>query len=924
MRSLLAAVLVLSALLHPVSAQEASSDKATTIEHYRLNNGLEVVLAPDRRVPKVVLDIAYRVGSLNEPPGRSGFAHLFEHLMFAGTPAYPNIDDAYGAVGVGINAWTQQDKTLYYAEGLSSALPYMLALEADRMANQGLAVEQADLDIQRDVVLNEMRQTVLDTPAASGWEAIRSALYPVGHPYHRQVIGSQADLEAATLNDVKGFFATYYVPNNAILTLVGDFDVADARALIEATFALVPRGADVPRPSPVEVPPQKARIELEDAVAALAIMSGWNTPSYQSPENGALDLAAELIGNFEYGVLRERLTNKGLAANAWAWLERGALGGRFFIEIAGAEGVDAKVIEAELKAALADFAAQPIDSADLERARRKLLQADRLLVEPFKARAEEMAVATDMLGRPQAAMEADPGIVNATADTVSAAVRQYLAVDDATLMVITPGKRGSYPKVLLESSGEPLPYALSPRDFITVPPQPVRVAVPAELPVRQTAALSNGMQIVHYQVPGAAMTYIAAGSSGGTTSVPAGKEGMVELAAQMATRGAGDMDFQTFAKAAKDLDADVSHSADYLSAFITLSVPGENLAAAAPLFAAAVREPRFDAVAWESAVDETLLDLGRRDDDLEDLAQRVAEAQLLVREPGAPANDRSAASVRGIGREETQLFFHTLFAPDGITFYSSGPMPVADVVAALEPNFGDWRSAVAPLAPRARPAAVFASGQRVVFVPKAGASQSVVLIATQAPGTDQPGHAETIAVSRLLGADFISRINTVIREQKGYSYGTSGEVIDTVRGASYMTIAAPVERDHTGDALADMLAGFGTLVSEPVRPDEVNRTVTETLTEIAGTAETSWTLLYAVREQAGIASTLEEDHARALAVTALTVDPVRAEAVTQSRLDPSLIVVVGDPETVLPQLAKLGMTPVEVNPETLKEKPAAP
>jgi len=916
MKSLLAAVLALCALAMPVSAQEATG-KATTIEHYRLNNGLEVVLAPDRRVPKVVLDIAYRVGSLNEPPGRSGFAHLFEHLMFAGTAAYPNIDEAYGAVGVGINAWTYQDRTLYYAEGLSSALPYMLALEADRMANQGLAIEQSDLDIQRDVVLNEMRQNVLDTPAASGWEAIRSALYPADHPYHRQVIGSMADLEAATLGDVQGFFATYYVPNNAILTLVGDFDVADARALIEATFSLVPRGVDVPRPSPVEVPPQKVRLELSDAVAALALDMGWSTPAYQSPVNGALDIAAELIGNFEYGLIRERLTNKGLAANAWSWLERGALGGRFFIEIAGAEGVDAATIEAALRAALTDFASTPLDPADLDRARRKLLQADRLLVEPFKARAEEMAITTDMLGEPRAAVDPDPGIANATADDVMAAVREYLDPDNASVMIITPGGRGKYPDVLVESSGEPKPYAVAPRDFITIPPQPVRVAIPAMLPERQTATLSNGLAIVHYQVPGAAMAYVSAASSAGTTSVPAGKEGIVELAAGMAARGAAERDFQTFAKAAKDIDADVSGGADYRAAFVTLAVPADNLAAGVPLLADAVREPRFDAEAWDSFVDETLYELGRREEDLEDLAQRVAEAQLLVPGPGEPANDRSIASVRGITREETRVFFHSLFTPPGLSFISVGAMPVAEVAAALEKSFGDWHSAVAPLPQRARPSATFTEGRRVVFVPKPGASQSVILVATPAPGGEEPRHAEAFAVSRLLGDDFISRINAVIREAKGYTYGTSGEVMDSVDTQSFMAIAAPVEREHTGNALADMLAGYATLLSQPVRPDEVNRTITDTLTTIAGTAETASALIDAVRDQVGIGSTLESAHAMRLAVAALDVDAVRAEAVGLAELGTSLIVVVGDPETVLPQLEAMGMTPETIDPGSI-------
>lgn len=916
MRRLLAAMLALFALVQPAMAEDAAT-KATSIEYYRLDNGLEVVLAPDRRVPKVVLDIAYRVGSLNEPPGRSGFAHLFEHLMFSGTPAYPNIDEAYGAVGVTINAWTFQDKTLYYAEGLASTLPYMLALEADRMANQGLAIAQSDLDVQRDVVLNEMRQNILDTPAGSGWEAMRSSLYPADHPYHRQVLGSMADIEAATLDDVHGFFGTYYVPNNAILVLVGDFDVADAKALIDATFALVPRGADVPRPAPVEVTPQRARLELDDAVAALSLDFGWTTPAHVSPANGALDIAAELIGNFEYGLLRQRLVNRGLASNGWAWLERGALGGRFFIELAGADGVKPATLEAELRAALTDFAATPIDAADLARARRKLLQADRLLVEPFKARAEEMAVATDMLGRPQAAVEADPAIASATVDEVMAAIRQYLAPENASVMTIRPGGRGSYPKVLLESSGEPEPFATTPRDFITIPSQAVRAAIPAELPARQTATLSNGIDVVHYQVPDAAMSYVAATSSAGTTSVPAGKEGIAEMAANMATRGADALDFQAFAKAAKDLDADLSGSADYEAAFVTLSVPSENLAAAVPLLASALRAPRFDEEAWDTLIEETVFDLARRDEDLEELAQRVAEAKLLIPGPGEPAVDRSVRSVRSITRDETRAFFAELFAPAGLTFLSVGPMPVEAVAAELERSFGDWASAAVPLQPRPRPFATYPESQRVVFVPKPGASQSVVLVATPAAGSAEPGHAEAITVSRLLGDDFISRINAVIREAKGYSYGTSGEVIDTVRGPTYMAIAAPVERDHTGDALADMLAGFGTLIAEPVRPDEVNRTVTDTLTTIAGTAETAAALFEAAREQAGIGSSLEEEHARRLAVTELGAETVRPVAETLADLSRALIVVVGDPDTVLPQLDSLGLVAEPFDPAAL-------
>jgi predicted Zn-dependent peptidase len=244
-------------------------------------------------------------------------------------------------------------------------------------------------------------------------------------------------------------------------------------------------------------------------------------------------------------------------------------------------------------------------------------------------------------------------------------------------------------------------------------------------------------------------------------------------------------------------------------------------------------------------------------------------------------------------------------------------MPVAEVAAALEKSFGDWHSAVAPLPERARPSATFAEDRRVVFVPKPGASQSVILVASPAPGGEEPRHAEAFAVSRLLGDDFISRINAVIREAKGYSYGTSGEVMDSIDRQSFMAIAAPVEREHTGDALADMLAGYATLVSAPVRPDEVNRTITDMLTTIAGTAETASALVEAVRDQMGIGSTLEAAHTLRLAVVALDVEAVRTEAVGLADLDTSLIVVVGDPETVLPQLEAMGMTPETIDPGSI-------
>lgn len=904
MRSLLVSVLVMFSLANAPLAQDADPG----IVHYQLDNGLEVILAPDSRAPKVVLNVAFKVGSMNEPPGRSGFAHLFEHLMFSGTPAYPNIDEAYGALGVSLNAWTYEDETVYYEEGLSSSLPYILALEADRMANQGQAITQEDLDIQRAVVLNEMRENVLDTPSGAGWEGFRSALFPPGHPYHRPVLGSMADIKAAGIEDVHGFFATYYMPNNAVLSLVGDFEVETAKSLIAQTFGLVPRGAEVTRPAAAPVEPTRARLALEDVVAAPTVNLGWVTPPEASADSGALRLAGELLGNWEYGVLKSPLVDAGLATDFSIWIEDGVLASRFFVEITVSDGVEPAAVEAAARSALEAFAKGPIDAADFERARRKLLQDDKLAVEPFKARAEELILAATSQGQPQAAVLPDPRLVSATPERVLAAVRSHLALADASTMILTPGARGSYPAVLTESSGTSEPFAVTEQPSIAIPALAAEEPVPGTLPLRQEAALGNGISVVHYQVPGAPLTYIAVGAPTGTTSVPPGKEGIVEMAASMAPRGAGERDFASFARAAKDLDADVNSTWGLRGAFVTLSVPAENLVAGSALLADAVQRPRFDAEEWDALMEETLYSLEQRDEELQDLARRVAESQIFPTRAGEPANDRSIASVKGLQLAEAKDFFTRLFAPKGVTIYSVGPMPVADVASALEPSFGSWTTVDEPLAPRLRPSAVFPDQQRVVFLAKPGASQSAIFVATPAPGVEEPGAGAALTVSRLLGEDFISRINAVIREAKGYSYGTDGSVYDTIRTGSAMAIEAPVEADHTADALVDILAGYASLKTAPVRADEVQRTATTMLTRIAGTAETAGGLFDTVVQQVGIGSTLEDVHLRRLEIAALTDALVRPMAERLASTDRAVIAIVGDPEVVLPQLEAMGLS----------------
>jgi len=906
MRIIVVALGFLCALVGSGSAAEPQ------ITRYTLDNGLEVVLAPDSRVGKVVTNLSYRVGALNEPRGRSGFAHLFEHLMFSGTDTWPGLFTAMEGIGANANAWTWEDKTLYYLEGVSATLPMLLSVEADRLANLARSVDQRELDLQRSVVKNEMRQNVIDQPGATGWEQAWTAVFPKGHPYSKTVLGSLADLDAASLDDVRGFFNTYYVPNNAILVIVGDFEIEDAKALVADTFGRVPRGADVPRPVPAATEPTRARIETEDRVPGADIGLVFSGPAFAAKENGALAIAAELLGNQEYGVLRDRLVATGLATGAYAAWEPGYLAGRFYVEATVTGGVDAATMEKELRATFATFAAAPLDPADVERARRTILQAVRVAREPLKDRAEAIAQMTDMLGKPELAFADDPRIVEATVAEVEAAIRDLLPLDDASTLVIKPGQRGGYPALFTDSTGEGDAFTAQPRPVVVIPKLPLRAAKPAAAPQAETAALKNGMRLLHYQIPGAPLAFVAAVAPGGWSSAPAGKEGLFDLAAAMAARGAGERGYADFARAAKDIGATVGASSGHVASMVTLSVPPNALDGGVTLLADAVRRPRFDAPEWQVLTAEMRDWLARREADLPDVAYREGKSVLFPTAAGEPSFDWSLAALDAITLGDAKEAFHRLFVPSGLSFISVGPQPVADVAASLDKAFGDWSDAAGAVAAVGRKPAQFPDHRRIILVPEPGASQTAIMVARAAPGFEEPGQVESEAVMRLLGDDFTSRLNSVIREEKGYSYGVYGHMLDSQPKGSALIIETTVQRDSTGPALAEFFAGFGSLATQPVEQRELDRTVTAYQRAMASLAETSGGLFDTVTSLSGEARTLEQLFARMEATASLALDPVRAQASELASLDQALIVLAGDPDAVLPQLKAIGVTDVEV------------
>jgi zinc protease len=410
-------------------------------------------------------------------------------------------------------------------------------------------------------------------------------------------------------------------------------------------------------------------------------------------------------------------------------------------------------------------------------------------------------------------------------------------------------------------------------------------------------------------MPHAPMAYLAAHSRVGTLGSPPGKEGIVELAAMLAVRGAGDLPAADFGRAVKDLGGDFNAEPESLGTFITLSVPSENLGAAITLLGDVLRRPRFDPAEWDVAKAETLNDLAVREGNLAEVAGRYGEAALFPRRPGQAAIDRSLASVRGITRAQVVAAFPRIFSPSTVSFVSVGSTPLVDVAAALEAEFGSWRPAAEPFPAGPRERTTFPAGRRALVVPEPGAAQVALYVALPAPGPREPEYPQAVAVHRLLNLDFISRINSVIREELAFTYGTDGELFADVHEGSALTIEAPVDREVAGAALDEIFAAIASLAAEPVRDDELQRTVTAYYAAMAATAETAGGLFDAICKQLGNGSSLEEAHARRLAVTALELEAVRDRAVAMASLDRVLVVAVGDPDIIVPQLEAIGLEP---------------
>lgn len=420
-------------------------DVQLPFESFTLPNGLQVIVHEDHTVPIVAVNLWYRVGSKNERPGRTGFAHLFEHLMFEGSENVPEglFDELLEGAGGVNNGSTSPDRTNYYEALPSNALELALWLEADRMGWLLPTMTQEKLDAQRDVVKNERRQSYENRPYGLAFETILAALYPPDHPYHWPTIGSMADLDAASMEDIEQFFRTYYAPNNATLAVAGAVDVETLRPLVEKYFGAIPAGPPVP---PVEAPPAALEADryevLEDAVQLPRLYMAWHSPAFFADGDAELDLAATVLTDGKVSRLRRLMVHeKQIAQDVQAFQNSGQLGSSFFIVATGRPGTSLADLEAMIRAELAAIASDGIEPREIERARNKIETAFVDALQGVEGKADRLNLYAFYTGDPGYATKDIERYRRLTPDGVSAAVRTYLVEAPSVVLSVVPKGR---------------------------------------------------------------------------------------------------------------------------------------------------------------------------------------------------------------------------------------------------------------------------------------------------------------------------------------------------------------------------------------------------------------------------------------------------------------------------------------------------
>jgi zinc protease len=920
---LLAAGALAISLHSPLAAAEERPN--IPFEKYRLPNGLEVILSQDRSLPLVAVDIWYHVGAANEEPGRTGFAHLFEHMMFTGSKHIARgVAEKLleGAGGSESNASTSFDRTNYYDTVPSSQLELALWTHADRMGYLLDSLDQAALSNQQDVVRNERRQSYENRPYGIADEALIHALFPEGHPYRAAIIGSHLDIQAASLADVRDFFKRYYRPNNATLTLVGDFDTAEAKRLVQKYFGSFKRGPDVPQPSAI-TPALTAekRFTVTDRIELERLDMAWLTAPKFKPDDAELTIAGYILAGGKSSRLFKKLVYElQVAQEVSAGQDPYALTSFFEIQALARSGHTAAELQPLIDIELDRLAAEPPSMAEVESARN---QIERSLYQTLQkvggsgGRADLLNMYNQYTGDPGYLAKDIERYARVTPADVQRVVHETLRKDARVVMLTVRGDKhldldAPAPAIARNPGTEAIN---ADERWRKATPKAAAARVPT-LPAPQSFVLANGLKVLYLQRPNlpivSAQLVVDAGRAAGDPSF----RGVSDFTAAMLEEGTATRSSQQLSDEIEHLGAayDSQTSRDVTS--LEIDALARNFPDALALLADMAQHPTFPPAEIERQRDSRLSTIAELREDAGALAD-VALARALYgsAHPYGSSTIGTVASVKRIGQADLRSLWQRYFRPDNAALIVVGAIDGQSLKTLVERLWGGWRPAAdGPLAAgNATSAKAATSPARVIIIDKPDSPQTELRIGRIGTVRTNPDFPSMQVLNEAFGGAYTSRLNLDLREDKGYTYGI-GSRFTYGRAPGTFVIRTAVRSDVSTPAVKEVFAQLKRVAASPLSSEELRRARGSLTQSLPGLFETNEATANSFADL--FAYGLPLDYYRGLPAQFGTATAPALEGLARRYLDPAgmVLIAVGDRKHLQRDLQTLRLGPLEVWP----------
>ncbi|HKP71503.1 MAG TPA: pitrilysin family protein [Pyrinomonadaceae bacterium] len=899
-------------------------------EKYKLKNGLEVILLEDHRLPLVATNLWYHVGPANERPGLTGFAHLFEHMMFQGSKHVG--DDAHfklleGAGANDINGTTDFDRTNYFETLPSNQLELSLWLESDRMGYLLDTLDGAKLANQRDVVRNERRQGE-NSPYGLVEEEVYHQLFPKTHPYYASVIGSHADIESARLKDVREFFKTYYAPNNASLAIVGDINKAQAKALVEKYFGPIAAGPPVPKlNATTPAITSERRTVVTDQVELPRVYMAWITDPIYKPGDAEADLLAMILGGGKSSRLYKRLVyERQIAQDVGVGQNSLILGSVFQIQATAKPGVKPEDLERAINEELDAVRKDGVTADQLSRARNviqtRIVQGLETLG-GFGGVADRLNQYNHYLGDPSFLAKDLERYDRATTADLQKLAQQKLTNNSRVVVYGVPGKKvvDDVPKTKEDEASAATPAtgnAAQTDDAWRNNAPPAGAPSSLALPVPKSFKLANGLTVMlveQHKLPVVAANLVVLS---GSEANPAAKPGLASFTADMLDEGTAKRSTLQIAEDVAAIGASLSTGSSSDSSSVNVRTLKKNADAALELVADVALQPAFAAKELERVRNTRLTQFLQQSDNPNVLASKVFNNEVYgANHPYGYTELGTEESIKNVSRDDMMKFWQAGYVPENAALVVAGDLTESELRALAEKHFGKWAGKASNVT---RPEVRAAAARRIVLVDKPGAPQTALRIGAVGVPRANPDYVPIEVMNTGLGGLFSSRINMNLREAHGYTYG-AGSTFQFRRGPGPFFTATSVRTDVTAPAVREIFNEFERIRATDVTAEELKLAKDSFARSLPGLFETTGQAAGSIAQL--FIYNLPLDYYSTLPgkIDAVTVADVRRVAEKYLQPESMVIVAVGDRSKIEPELQKLNLGKVEARAQDGKATP---